>query len=161
MSNSKRSWHPWELEMISEWLGKTFPDVPFQTQVRLGRIQPRAANGTFAADEEAMIGRWRRYADAIAFLDDRLLLIEAVMKADAGKVSILKLYEMLVPQTPELAEYSLLPIQKVLLFAIEDPWLTELCKRENILPVHFVPSNFEKWFATLRPRDKRASQAPE
>lgn len=157
----KRDWHPWELDMISEWLGKTFPDAPFKTQVRLGRIQPRLSNGTFTVDEEAMLGRWRRYADAIAFLDDRLLLIEAVMKADAGKLSILELYEMLIPQTPELTEWSLLPIQKVLLFAIEDPWLTELCRRKDILPVHFVPRNFEQWLETLRPRAKRASQAPD
>jgi hypothetical protein len=160
MPHKGQSWTPWELNMIGEWLGQTFPQAPYKTQCRLGKIQPRLPNGTFGPDEEAMLGRWRRYVDAVVFLEDRLLLVEAVMKADPGKVSILELYEMLVPDTPELQPYKDLPIQKVLLFAIEDPWLTKLCERKGILAVHFVPSNFEQWYEKLPQRARRPSRAP-
>lgn len=153
-----QSWTPWELNMIGEWLRKTFGDVRYKTQFRLGKIQPRLPDGTYGRDEMGMLGRWRRYADAVVFLPDRLLVIEAVMKSDPGKISTLQLYGMLVPQTPELADYSHLPVKLVLIFAIEDPWVTEQCRRNGILPVHFVPSNFDEWFSKLAARARRATR---
>ncbi len=155
---ARRPYTPWEIMMISEWVAKTFPDVKYQTNVRLGVIQPRLPSGTYSADEAKALGLWRRRIDALVYLPDRLLLIEAVLRADPGKISILKLYERLVPLTPELAEYRALPIQKILLYAIEDPALNVLAKEEGILPIQYVPTFFEQWFNKLRQRDKRTPQ---
>lgn len=158
MPHKGQSWTPWEIRMIGEWVNRTFPDAEYRTQVRLGRIQPRLPNGTYSADEEKTLGNWRRYADAIVILSDRLLLVEAVMRADPGKISVLNLYEALIPQTAELAEFFRLPIQKVFLFAIEDPTINELAKRERILPILYVPSFFEEWLSKLAARHKRVPQ---
>jgi hypothetical protein len=147
----------WELEMIGEWVSRTFPDARWQTNVRLGKIQPRNSDGRFTADEVKMLGLWRRRIDAIVFLDDRLLLVEAIMRAQPGKIAVLKLYEKLVPQTPELAEYHHLPVQKILLYAIEDPVLNVVAREEGILPIRFVPSFFDEWLRTRLPRHQRAS----
>ena len=149
----------WELLMIGEWLSKTFPDARYQTRVRLGQTEPRLPDGRYTPEEVKYLGVWRRYVDAIVFLSDRLLLIEAVLRAHPGKLSILKLYERLIPHTPELAEWSHLPIQKVLLYAIEDPVLTMMAKEEGTLAVQFVPSFFDRWFETLRGRDQRAPES--
>lgn len=146
----------WELEMIGEWLAKTFPDVRWQSNVRLGRIQPRGDHGHFTPDEAKMLGLWRRRIDAIVYLPDRLLLVEAILRAQPGKIAVLKLYENLVAQTPELREFWHLPTQKVLLYAIEDPALVALAREEKILPIHFMPSFFDEWFAGLAGRAKRA-----
>jgi len=149
---------PWEITMVSEWVAKTFPDARFSTNFRLGPIQPRAPDGTYDVDELKLLGVWRRRVDALVYLEDRLLLLEAVMRADPGKVAVLKLYEKLIPQTPELAEFKHLPVQKVLLYCIEDPMLNLLAREEDILAIQFVPSFFDKWFSKLRGYEKRAPQ---
>jgi hypothetical protein len=158
MPHKGQGWNPWELNMIGEWVSRTFPDAEYRTQVRLGKIQPRSSNGTFSEDEERALGLWRRWADAIVFLNDRLLLVESVLRSDAGKISILNLYATLLPQTDELKSFNHLPIQKVLLYAIEDPVVNELARRENILPVLYVPTFFEAWLEKRRARDRRPSR---
>lgn len=160
MPHAGQAWTAWEITMIAEWLGQTFPGAEYRTMVRLGRIQPRLANGTYTEDEERMLGVHRRYADAVVILPDRLLLVEAVMRADPGKLAVLELYEMLIPQTPELQQYANLPIKKVLLYAIEDPVLVELARRKDILAVRFTPSFFDTWFAQLKARHQRAPRTP-
>lgn len=153
---ARRKWTPWEYRMIGEWLRSTFPGVQYKTQVRLGKIQPRNAGGQFSKDELALLGVHRRFVDAIVWLPDRLILIEACMRADPGKLSQLDLYERLLPQTPELKEWSHLKIQKLLLYCIRDPVVDLMAKDHDILTVVFVPSFFDQWFSTLRPRHKRA-----
>jgi len=155
MATQKRGYTPWEIMMIGEWVATTFPDAPWQTNVRLGPITPRNSQGRFTVEELTMLGIHRRRVDAVVFLPDRLLLVEAVLRSDPGKLSILKLYEMLLPQTPELREYLDLEVQKVLLFVIEDPTLSLLARKEDILPIQFVPSFFDEWFNKLRYRDRR------
>ena len=151
---------PWEIMMLSEWVAKTFPDVRWSTNVRLGKPEPRNQDGQYAREELILLGAWRRRVDAIVILSDRLLLVEAILRAEPGKISVLKLYEALVPQTPELAEFSHLPVQKVLLYCIEDPVLNIIAKKEGILPIQFVPSFFDEWFKTRRPREQRAPSSP-
>lgn len=155
---SPRKWTPWEQRFVGEWVSSTFPDAEYRTNVRVGRVQPRAPDGTYSAEELTLLGVWRRFVDAIVILPDRLLLVEAGMREDPGKLSQLKLYERLLPQTPELQEYLHLPVQKILLYCIQDTAVDSLAMEENITPILFVPSFFDEWFSKLRPRDKRAPQ---
>jgi len=154
----ERTWTPWEMRMVGEWVSSSFGDVRYQTNVRVGRIQPRADDGTYDRDELAMLGVWRRFVDAIVYLPDRLLLVEAVMRADPGKLAQLELYERLLPQTLELQDYLHLPVQKVLLYCIQDPALELLAKEKGILAIRFTPSFFDEWFNKLRGRHQRAPQ---
>jgi len=155
----KRNYTPWEIMMISEWVARTFPDVRWQTNVRLGPAAPRNAHGQYTREELTLLGVWRRRIDAIVFLDDRLVLVEAVLRSNPGKLSILELYARLVPQTPELSEFSALPVQKVLLYVVEDPVVNMIARERDIVPVQYVPTFFPAWFDTLRPRDKRAPRS--
>lgn len=159
MSPQKRSYTPWETMMLSEWVARTFGDVEWRTHVHLGPHIPRNGEGRFSDEELRLLGVWRRWADAIVFLRDRLVLVEAVMAAHPGKLSTLALYEKLLPQTPELREYVALPVQKVMLYVLEDPVLNILAREQNILPIQFVPSFFDEWFAKLRHRDRRTPRS--
>jgi len=158
MASKNRGYTTWEIRMIGEWVAQTFPDVEWQTNVRLGTLTPRDEYGRFSHAELELLGVWRRRADAIVYLPDRLLLVESVLRAHPGKLAMLQLYERLIPQTPELEQYKHLLVQKVLLYVIEDPTLTIMAQQQGILTIQFVPSFFDEWFATLRPRDKRASR---
>ena len=159
MAAKNRGYTPWEIRMIGEWVATTFPDVQWETNVRLGSLTPRSELGQFTQEELGALGVWRRRVDTIVYLPDRLLLVEAVLRSHPGKVAMLQLYEALVPQTPELAAYSHLPVQKVLLFVIEDPTLTLLAQQQGILTIQFVPSFFDEWFAKLARRDQRAPRS--
>lgn len=157
---SPRRWTPWESSMVGEWARATFGDVKVQTNVRLGRVQPRASDGRYSEDELALLGVWRRFVDAIVYLPDRLLIVEATMRADPGKLAQLELYESLLNQTPELEPYRQLPKQLVLLYCIEDPAVNVLAERKGVLALRFVPSFFDEWWSKLRGRDQRAPVSP-
>jgi len=159
MAPPNRGYTPWEIRMIGEWVSQTFPDVPWQTNVRLGSLTPRNEQGRFTQEELHLLGVWRRRVDAIVVLPDRLLLVEAVLRSQPGKLSTLQLYEALARQTPELAQYQHLPVQKVLLYCIEDPTLTVLAQQQGILCIQFVPSFFDEWFAKLARRQQQASRS--
>lgn len=156
----RKTWTPWEQRMVGEWVGATFGDVKYQTNVRLGRLQPRSDDGTFTYDEKVMLGVWRRFVDALVWLPDRLLLVEAGMREDPGKLSQLELYETLLPQTEELRDSLELPVQKVLLYCIEDPAVNALARQKHILPIRFVPSFYDEWLRTLPARMRRAPGLP-
>ncbi len=145
--------------MISEWLEKTFGEVRYSTNFRLGAIQPKDPDGRYTTEELTMLGVWRRRIDAVVYLPDRLLLVEAVMRAEPGKISVLSLYSRLVPHTPELAEYAHLPYTLILLYCIEDPVLNVIAREQGILPIQFVPSFFDEWFKKRLPRHQRASSS--
>jgi hypothetical protein len=157
---ARRKWTPWEQRMVGEWVSRTFGDVRYQTNVRLGKIQPRTAGGQFTEEELSMTGVWRRFVDAVVWLPDRLILVEAALRADPGKLGQLELYRTLVPQTPELQDYRKLPIQLVFVYCIEDPAVNSLARVKGILPVLFLPTFYEEWLSTLPARKKRAPGLP-
>ena len=101
-----------------------------------------------------MVGVFRRYADALIFERDKIILIEAAIRPQPGKVSTLELYKMMIPSTPELSEYKDLPVEMVLLCAINDPFLTTLARGKGIKVVMFRPAWIEKYIESLYPREQ-------
>lgn len=155
-----RKWQPRELRMISEWLAQEYPDATYETRVRLGRIEPRV-EGAYVSDEESrMLGVFRRWADAIVFLPDRLILIEAAIRPEPGDISKLKLYERLIPNTPELEKYRDLPVVKVLLYAMPDDLLLVMAREEGIEVRYFRPAWIEEYLKELYPRERRSPHTP-
>jgi len=102
-----------------------------------------------------MIGSWRRWADAIIILKDKLIVLEAAIRPQPGKISQLDLYTRLVPHTPELAAWKALPIEKVLLYAIEDPATTLMAREQGIRCVEYKPLWLESYLELLMPRERR------
>lgn len=146
--------------MVSEFLAQEYPGEEYRTHVRLGRIQPRV-EGTFAGGaEERMLGVFRRWADALIILPDRLILLEAAIRPEPGDISKLELYERLLPNTPELEEYAHLPVEKVLLYAMPDALLLTLAREHGIIVKYFRPPWIEEYLQELYPRERRAPHTP-
>jgi len=155
-----RQWQPRELRMVAEFLAQEYPDAAYLSHVRLGRIQPRL-EGTYISDEEArMLGVFRRWADAIVLLPDRLVLIEAAIRPEPGDISRLELYERLIPNTPELQEHVGKPIEKILLYAMPDDLLLTMAREHGIIVRYFRPPWIEGYLAELYPRERRAPHTP-
>jgi hypothetical protein len=154
----KRKWQPREQLMLSEWLAKEYPQYEYRMRVRLGTYPiERDEAGRYLPDAEMrMLGVWRRWADAIVFLPDRLVLVEAAIRPSPGKLAQLELYKELIPHTPELAEFRDFPIEMVLVYAIEDPVLIKLAREKNIRCVHYIPKWLPAYLEILYPRERRA-----
>lgn len=149
----KRNWEPREQRMLAEYMAHNFRGIRYKTRVRLGATQPRIA-GKFTKEESAMLGVFRRWADAIAFLPDKsLLLIETKIRPEPGVISQLKLYAMLIPNTPELEEFKDWPIRMRVVYAIPDPAVEMLARSENIEVVSYFPSWMEEYLKTLQRRE--------
>ena len=150
----KRDWQPREQRLVSEFIARFYPDYESRTHVHLGSTPPRL-KGKFTSEETArLVGVFRRWADAIVFMPDRLILIEGKILPVPGVISQLKLYEELIPKTPELSEHWEKPIEKLIVCAIEDPVITELARREGILVRVFRPSWIDSYMKKLHPWEK-------
>lgn len=145
------------MRMVSEYLAKYYSDYPTKTRVRVGRIHPELKPELLSGGELRALGIWRRWADAVIFMPDRLILIEAAIRPQPGKISQLELYEHLLPMTPEFAAEKGKPIEKVLLFALEDPVVAALAREKGIKVVYFHPDWIDDYLKLLWPRERRAS----
>lgn len=151
----KRRWQPREMQMVTEWLQRTQTGKRWQTRVRLGTPTPSTPTADMTVEERAMVGSWRRWADAIILEDDQVTLVEAAIRPQPGKISQLELYAMLFPHTPELAPWRSLPLHLLLLYAIEDPATTMLARQKGIKAVQYQPSWLPAYMQLLLPRERR------
>jgi len=142
--------------MVSEFLAKHYSQYPTKTRVRLGSISPALKPELLSGGELRALGVWRRWADAIVFLPDRLILIEAAIRPNPGDISQLELYEHLLPKTPEFAEYKGRKVEKMLLYALEDPVIVHIAREKGIKVVYFHPSWIDDYLKILYPRERRA-----
>jgi len=156
MAEEKRQWQAREMRLVSEFLAKYYPEYPSQTRVRLGSIHPDLEGMLSDAERRMVAGAWRRWADAIVFMPDRLILIEAAIRPSPGDISQLELYEHLLPLTPEFDEHKAKPIEKVLVFAIEDPVVASMARERGIRVIYFRPEWVEDYLKVLYPRERRA-----
>jgi hypothetical protein len=156
MPNEKRQWQPREMRLVSEFLAKMYPKYETRTRVRLGTIHPELHPETLSEAEKAMVGVFRRWADAIVFLPDRLILIEAAIRPSPGDISQIELYEYLLPSTPELEQYRNLPVEKLLVYAIEDPVIVTMARGRGIKCTYFKPSWVDDYLVILYPSERRA-----
>jgi len=142
--------------MVSEYLAKFYPNDETRTRVRVGSYPSALHPELLSGGEQRALGVWRRWADAIVIMPDRLILIEAAIRPSPGDISQLELYAYLLPKTPELAEHKDKPIEKVLLYALEDPVLVRMARERGIRIVYFHPSWIDEYLAILYPHERRA-----
>jgi len=156
----KRHWQPREMQMITEWLAKTQAGKRWMTRVRLGSPRPEIPRPEMSVEELAMIGSWRRWADAIILEDDKVTIIEAAIRPEPGDISKLQLYARLFPHTPEFKAWQGLPVDMVLLYAIEDPAVIFLAREAKIRAIEYKPTWLPSYMQILMPRERRSPQAP-
>jgi len=150
----KRKWQPRELRLVSEFLNEWFPDFPHMLRVRLGRPPRLAEIPELTPEEEALLGVWRRWVDAIVIMPSKLILIEVAIRPDPGDISKLELYERLVPFTPELEEFIHLPVEKWLVYAVEDAAVLAMAEERGIVCVEYRPAWIEEYLRILYPRER-------
>jgi len=146
--------------MVSEWLMKTQKLKRWMTRVRLGSPRPEVPRPDMSPEELAMIGSWRRWADAIILENDKVTIVEAAIRPEPGDISKLQLYARLFPHTPEFEAWRALPVELILLYAIEDPAVVLLAREAKIRAIEYKPTWLPSYMEILMPRERRAPQAP-
>ena len=145
-----------EARLLSDYLARYYPTTRVQLQARIGGVNPQDPAGNYSSAELRALGVWRRYVDAVLFLPEKVILLEASLKTDPGKISILDLYAHLFPQTPEFAEFKGLPIQKTALWAMHDQASELIARQHNVTVVIFAPDWLQGFLDTLDTRHQRA-----
>lgn len=144
------------MRMLGEWLEKEYHGHYYATRVRLGTPPAALLTPDMPEEEVRMLGVWRRWADGLVVLPDRMVLIEAAIRPDPGDISKLELYAYLLPHTPEYREHRDKPVDLVLLYCLEDPILVALARRKGIRTVYYRPKWLDDYLAILYPRERRA-----
>ena len=140
-----------ETRLLSEWLAVRYPDRRKLLRFRVGSDHPSLEIPGLSPAEARMTMVWRRWCDAIVFDNGQLLVIEATVFPKPGKISQLDLYIMLVPATPELAEFRDWPLRGVLLCAIDDQVIRRLASDRGYTIELYRPPWVDSYLATLTP----------
>lgn len=144
--------------MLSEWVVKTQTGKKVLQRVRLGSPSSAVPTAEMTPEERAMVGAWRRWADAVILENHQVTIVEAAIRPQPGKIGQLELYKQLFPMTPELAPWKGLPVQLLLLYAIEDPATNLLARQKGILCVEYKPDWLPHYLNLLLPRERRGSR---
>jgi len=156
-NKQKRTWQPREMLMVQEWLVRTHPEDMKWTRVRVGQLAPEMLTPVGSEEEERAATGWRRWVDAIVITKEKVIMIEAAIRPNPGKISQLELYDELFEMTPEFKKYWGWKRELMILYAIEDPATVYLARKKGILCVRYVPDWLEAYLPLLFRREQRGS----
>ncbi len=153
-----RDWTPREMRLVAEWVTQTYPDALIRFRVDVGDLKPALQETGLTAAELRLLGRSRRWVDAMVVTPTAVHLVEAKIRLVPGALEQLELYRVLFPLTPELAHLRHLPLELHLVFAVEDPRLTVIARGRGVHVHIFKPPWVDEYLAQLTHRERRAPQ---
>lgn len=144
---------------MASYLADRFPRDLTMTRVRLGSLPATELTPLLEDHEVRMMSVFRRWADYIVVTRNALILGEAAIRSQPGKISQLQLYALLLPHTPELQQYLPRRIELELLYAIEDPVVTMMANEAGIRTVFYRTKAAEEYIKLLHPRERRSPRS--
>ena len=152
---ARKKWEARETRLCSEFLARFYADYEHRSHVHVGST-PFRKEGRFYSDATArLLGEFRRWADAVVIMPDRIVLIEVKIIPQPGVISQIKHYARLLPETPELAEHRDKPIEMRLVFAVDDPVVSDQARTEGILVTIFCPVWIDDYLSELDARKQK------
>lgn len=119
--NGARVRTPASTRLLQDWsLTQPWISPPVYEQ-RLGPTPLLPGYLTVSPAVAAMLARANRYADLVGATSTQILVVEAKMVAIPGAISQLTHYINLVYSSPIRTTYPFLPVQGVLVWAVDDP----------------------------------------
>ena len=125
-----------ESVLLTEWLKTFHRTSPQWKRVRLGI----PANPAEAKLYSVML----RWADAVFLEDGIMWIVEAKLRPDLGTIGQLEGYGKLIKVTPEFSAYENWPVKLLLLSAVLDLGIAELCTDKNITYEVWYPPEWKK-----------------
>ena len=155
----KRRYRLGETKYVAEYLRTFYPEAIHISPVRLGSPPEPMGEGDYTEEERRMLMVYQRQADAVAILDNRLILIEGKLLPARYPEGLAKLeiYRDLIPHTLSLQPYLDRRIEVELVTPIEDPTIAKLCHQKGFRNPIYRPIWFEEYIKSWFPRWKRPS----
>ncbi len=147
-----------EMRLVTEWVVQTYPTAEHRFRVDVGDLKPAMATTGLSEAELRLLGRSRRWVDALVVEPRTVHLIEGKIRLVPGAVAQLELYRDLYGLTPELAQYRSRDLELHLVYAVEDVAVIRFARGKGILVHPFHPSWVDEYLAQLRARETRGSQ---
>ena len=152
---ARKKWEPRELRLLSEYLAEFYPGYEHRTHVHVGSFRYRLEDGKFSEAELRMMGEFRRWADAVVIMPDRIILLEAKIIPDPGVLGQVEHYAELLPKTPELGEHAKKPLEIELVFAVDDPVISHRARTRGYRVRIFCPAWTLEYLRQLSARKRR------
>jgi len=147
-----RKWTPREHRLVAEWIAETYPTAKWKMRVRLGPTEALPARYIPRSLVERILRPFAHWADAVILLPDKVIIVEAKIVLSPRAIGELELYEWLFKQTPEYRPYWDWPIEKVLLYALEDERVIEYAKERGIKCIKYCPPWAKRYLLSLATR---------
>jgi hypothetical protein len=128
-----------EPRWVSEYVSTRYANFPHGLRVPLGPIPKQLEEMYGPAKARRVYRPSRPEVDAIVYLPERLILIEAKIFRVMDGLAKLPVYKSLVPQTPELELYKDESIAMQLLVVKPAPWVEEAARAHDIELVAYNP----------------------
>jgi hypothetical protein len=145
-----------ESRLVSEWVALTYPGRAWRLQFRVGHTPEVAGINPYDEGEVGLARNWNRRVDALIEPPPDIVLIEAKMWDATTGIGRIQEYELLLPATPEVAEWGPVPVVPVLLTAQHDTIAEVLCRRHGIRYVWWEPPWIDDFYAMYPDRRRKA-----
>lgn len=134
-----------ERRYITEYMMSKYPDGQFQLNVELGQI-PQDYIDRYGLNKAAAIFRpTRPRVDAIAWLPNAYLLIEAKVRDIKIGIGDLLFYRLLIPKTPDLPFYDGQPVKCLLVVPWSIDWVKAAAEASDVEIVVFKPDWIDEY----------------
>lgn len=147
-----------ETRFLSEYLAARWSGARILLQPRVGLINPEGESKNLSWAELRMLGVWRRYPDAVCITPRRVTIIEATLKPDPSKISLIQLYRELWLTTEDYVEFRSLPVDLLLVWTLPDTATEALAHRSGVAVEVWRPAWVDDWLQSLTPRARRAAK---
>jgi hypothetical protein len=151
---SRKPRREWEAEYVAEYCSKAYPNTRVVYHARLGQFPPEMRETTEEEAEQRMLRVYMRWADAIAFPEGEVHIIEGKLLPHhyLKGITELELYIRLFKETAEYRDYRALPTIGVLVVPVEDPVTMQIARSRGIRTPVYKPSFWDEFWQEQRKR---------
>ncbi len=144
---------PREKQMIGEYITKYLAGQDWHANYKLGNVTRLDDIAGLTDAQIRAAGVRKAFADLIVLHPNALDIYEFQILPRWSKFGQVLAYLKLARQTDSLSYYKSLPINGIIVNAVDDPFLASLCQDYGIQYRVYSPEWLPLYFETLRPRD--------
>lgn len=157
--DGKRRRTPASTMLLHEWVSLHYPNALVMYQLRLGPTNRSLVNVEVTPALERMLRVANWYADAVILDQGEGLMVEAKVEPNPSAIGQALFYLRLYWQTPELAGYAHLPFTPLVLFAENDPAVTDFARSLGVRVEIYTPPWIAQYLEQVQFRG-RGSRSP-
>lgn len=150
----------WEKRLLAEWAPMKYPQADIRFNFRLGPTARHLTNQVVTPQLEAMLRVANWYADALIFLPNELLCIEAKVDPLPEAIGQVLFYSRLIYRTPGMSEVNPALIVPVVLFGEDDPEVTQFAQSLGCRVEIYTPAWIADYLVQRQFRRRLNPQVP-